>query len=178
MKKEIQEILQDKSFLLTEAYFKIQELAEAKYGKDTIVFMEIGTFFEVYEVNNEDEQLGKAKEIAELLNIQLTRKNKNIIENNRKNPLMAGVPSVSFEKHLNRVLQKEKYTVIIIKQIGLPPKVKRVVESIISPGVNFDYVVSSDENYTTSIVIDRVNDNYLIGFYFVTTFQVVMHTKG
>jgi len=164
MKKEIQEILQDKSFLLTEAYFKIQELVEAKYGKDTIVFMEIGTFFEVYEVNNESEQIGKAKEIAELLNIQLTRKNKNIIENSRKNPLMAGVPSVSFEKHLNRVLQKEKYTVIIIKQIGIPPKVKRVVESIISPGVNFDYVVSSDENYTTSIVIDRVNDNYLIGF--------------
>ncbi len=164
MKKVIQEILEDKSLLLTEAYFKIQELVEEKYGKDTIVFIEIGTFFEVYEVNNEDEQIGKAKEIAELLNIQLTRKNKNIIENNRKNPLMAGVPSVSFEKHLNRVLQKEKYTVVVIRQIGIPPKVKRVVESIISPGVNIDYVVSSDENYTTSIVIDRVNDNYLIGF--------------
>ena len=164
MKKEIHEILQDKSLLLTEAYFKIQQLVEEKYGKDSIVFIEIGTFFEVYEVNNEDEQIGKAKEIAELLNIQLTRKNKNIIDNSRKNPLMAGVPSVSFEKHLSRVLQKEKYTVIIIKQVGLPPKVKRVVESIISPGVNFDYVVNSDENFTTSIVIDSINGNYLIGF--------------
>ncbi len=133
MKKVIHEILNDKSILLTEAYFKIQEAVEEKYGGDSIVFMEIGTFFEVYEVNNEIEQIGKAKEVAELLNIQLTRKNKNIIENDRKNPLMAGVPAVSFEKHLSRILQKEKYTIVIIKQVGLPPKVKRVVESIISP---------------------------------------------
>ena len=41
--------------------------------------MEIGTFFEVYEVNNDKLQIGKAKEISELLNIQLTRKNKNIL---------------------------------------------------------------------------------------------------
>jgi DNA mismatch repair protein MutS len=164
MKKEIHEILNDKSLLLTQAYFKIQELAEQKYGSDTIVFMEIGTFFEVYEVNNEKEQIGKAKEIAELLNIQLTRKNKNILHNDRKNPLMAGVPSVSFEKHLSRILQKEKYTIIIIKQIGLPPNVKRVVESIISPGTNFDYVVSSEENYITSIFVDKIKNNYLVGF--------------
>ena len=164
MKKQIIEILNDKSLLLTEAYFKIQELAQQKYGENTIVFMEVGTFFEVYEVNNEEEQIGKAKEIAELLNIQLTRKNKNIIQNDRKNPLMAGVPSVSFEKHLNRILQKEKYTVILIKQVGLPPNVKRVVESIISPGTNFDYVVSNDENFITSIFIDKVKNNYLVGF--------------
>ncbi len=164
MKKVIHEILNDKSILLTEAYFKIQEAVEEKYGGDSIVFMEIGTFFEVYEVNNEIEQIGKAKEVAELLNIQLTRKNKNIIENDRKNPLMAGVPAVSFEKHLSRILQKEKYTIVIIKQVGLPPKVKRVVESIISPGTNFDYVVSSDENYITSIFIDKIKQNYLVGF--------------
>jgi len=164
MKKQIHEILQDKSLLLTEAYFKIQKLVEAKYGKDSIVFIEIGTFFEVYEVNNEQEQIGKAKEVAELLNIQLTRKNKNILENSQKNPLMAGVPAVSFEKHLNRILAQEKYTIVIIKQLGVPPKVQRVVESIISPGTNFDYVVNSDENFISSIFIDKVKNNYLVGF--------------
>ena len=46
--------------------------------------MEIGTFFEVYEVNNEKEKIGKAKEIAELLNIQLTRKNKSILETQQR----------------------------------------------------------------------------------------------
>lgn len=70
-----------------------------------VVLMEIGSFFETYEVNNKELQIGKAKEISELLNIQLTRKNKSIIENSPQNPLLAGVPSVSLERYLNRIIQ-------------------------------------------------------------------------
>ena len=94
----VDSILNNKEKLLTQTYFALQEYFEEKYGEDTVVFMEIGTFFEVYEVNNDEQQVGKAKEIAELLNIQLTKKNKNILENSEKNPLLAGVPAVSFER--------------------------------------------------------------------------------
>ncbi len=164
MKKRIEKILNDNSLLLTQKYFEIQKLAEEKYGKNSIVFIEIGTFFEVYEVNNDNLKLGKAKEVAELLNIQLTRKNKNILENDEKNPLMAGVPNVSFEKHLTRLIALEKYTIIVIKQIGTPPKVKRVVDYIISPGTNFEYVINNEEIFLTSIFIDKVKNNYLVAF--------------
>lgn len=164
MKEEIQGILENKSILLTQQYFKLQELFESKYGKDTVVLMEVGTFFETYEVNNDEEQVGKAKEIAELLNIQLTRKNKSILENSQTNPLMAGVPVVSFEKHINRIIQEQKYTIAIIKQVGTPPNVRRVLDAIISPGTNFDFAVSSDENNITSITVDMVRGNYLIGY--------------
>ncbi len=126
--------------------------------------MEVGTFFETYEVNNDEEKIGKAKEIAELLNIQLTRKNKSILENSQTNPLMAGVPAVSFEKHINRIIQEQKYTIAIIKQVGTPPNVRRVLDAIISPGTNFDFAVSSDENNITSITVDMVRGNYLIGY--------------
>lgn len=85
---EVDKILNDKDKLLTQTYFELQEYFENKYGVDTVVFMEIGTFFEVYEVNNDDLQVGKAKEIAELLNIQLTKKNKNIVENSEKIPFL------------------------------------------------------------------------------------------
>ena len=139
-----QELLDDKTILLTQIYFKLQKYYEKKYGKNTIVLIEIGTFFEVYEVNNDEEKIGKAKEIAELLNIQLTRKNKNILENNQSNPLMAGVPAVSIEKHLNRIIQASKYTIVVVKQVGTPPKVRRVIDTIISPGVNFDYALNQD----------------------------------
>ncbi len=164
MKEEIQGILEDKSILLTQQYFKLQQLFETKYGKDTVVLMEVGTFFETYEVNNDEEKIGKAKEIAELLNIQLTRKNKSILENSQTNPLMAGVPAVSFEKHINRIIQEQKYTIAIIKQVGTPPNVRRVLDAIISPGTNFDFAVSSDENNITSITVDMVRGNYLIGY--------------
>ncbi|GAB1465968.1 hypothetical protein MASR2M54_14680 [Aliarcobacter cryaerophilus] len=100
MREEVTALLENRNELLTITYFKIQELFDKKYGENALVLMEIGTFFEVYEVNNEKEKIGKAKEIAELLNIQLTRKNKSILENSKENPIMAGVPAISFEKHL------------------------------------------------------------------------------
>ncbi len=106
MLENIAKLLNSKEKLLTEIYFDLQLFFEEKYGKNTIVFMEIGSFFETYEVNNETHQIGKAKEVSELLNIQLTRKNKSIIENSLQNPLLAGIPAVSLERYLSRLAHK------------------------------------------------------------------------
>ena len=161
---EANELLQDKSQLLTVTYFKLQKMFESKYGKNSVVLMEIGTFFEVYEVNNDDEQIGKAKEIAELLNIQLTRKNKSILENSPENPIMAGVPAISLEKHLARIINEQKYTVAIIRQRGVPPNVSRYLDTVVSPGTNFDFVIDQDENNITSLVVDENRGIYSIGY--------------
>lgn len=164
MRQEVQELLDQKKTLLTITYFKLQRLFERKYGKNTVVLMEIGTFFEVYEVNNDEEQIGKAKEIAELLNIQLTRKNKSILENSAENPIMAGVPAISLEKHLARIIAEQKYTVVIIRQKGVPPKVSRYLDTVVSPGTNFDFVIDQDENNITSLVVDQIKGIYLVGY--------------
>ena len=164
MREEVAEILSDRKTLLTITYFKLQRLFEKKYGKNTVVLMEIGTFFEVYEVNNDEEQIGKAKEIAELLNIQLTRKNKTILENSPTNPIMAGVPAISLEKHLARIISEQKYTVVLIKQKGIPPNVTRYLDTVVSPGTNFDFVLDQDENNITSILIDQIRGIYLLGY--------------
>ena len=164
MREEVAELLENRSELLTITYFKLQELFEQKYGQNALVLMEIGTFFEVYEVNNYKEQIGKAKEIAELLNIQLTRKNKSILENSKENPIMAGVPAISFEKHLARIIAEQKYTIAIIRQKGTPPNVSRYLDVVVSPGTNFDFVVDQDDNFVTSIVVDQIRGNYLIGY--------------
>ena len=164
MREEVTALLENRNELLTITYFKIQELFDKKYGENALVLMEIGTFFEVYEVNNEKEKIGKAKEIAELLNIQLTRKNKSILENSKENPIMAGVPAISFEKHLARIIAEQKYTIAIIRQKGTPPNVSRYLDVVVSPGTNFDFVVEQDDNFITSIVIDQIRGNYLIGY--------------
>ncbi len=126
--------------------------------------MEIGSFFEVYEINNEKEQIGKAKEMSELLNIQLTRKNKSIIENSAQNPLLAGVPSVSVERHLNRIIQTKKYTIVLVKQKGEPPHVSRYISSIISPGTNFEYLQEPSENNISALLVDKNSDIYSVGY--------------
>ncbi len=164
LSSQLNDILNDKSQLLTQTYFQLQEKFEERYGHDTVVFMEIGTFFEVYEVNNDELQIGKAKEMAELLNIQLTKKNKSIVENSEKNPLLAGVPTVSFERYLNRVIQEQKYTVIVVKQRGTPPKISRYISQIISPGTNFDYTLDNEDNYIVSLLIDKNRDIYSVGY--------------
>ena len=164
LSSDVSDILNNKDKLLTQIYFDLQRYFEDKYGNDTVVFMEIGTFFEVYEVNNDEEQIGKAKEIAELLNIQLTKKNKSIIENSDKNPLLAGVPAVSFERYLNRLIAEQKYTVIVVKQKGNPPKISRYIAQIVSPGTNFDHIVDNDDNYIVSILADKHRGIYTIGY--------------
>ena len=144
--------------LLTEIYFDLQKYFETKYP-NPLILMEIGSFFEVYEVD----KLGKAKEIAELLNIQLTRKNKSINEISIKNPLMAGFPNHAIDRYLQKLIDEEKYTIIIIKQKGVPPKVTRYISDIISPGVNFDYI-KDVENFVVSIIIEKIKDIYHIGY--------------
>ncbi|MCD6212025.1 MAG: DNA mismatch repair protein [Sulfurovum sp.] len=158
------EILSQKKKLLTEVYFDLQRHFEEKYGKDALILMEIGTFFEVYEVNNDDLKVGKAKEIAELLNIQLTRKSKAILENSVSNPLLAGVPAVSLDRYLSRLIATKKYTIIVVKQKGEMPNVKRYVSNIISPGTNFEYLSEPSENNIVSLMIDENLGIYSVGY--------------
>jgi len=157
-------ILSSKGKLLSEVYFELQQYFEKKYGSNTLVLIEIGTFFEIYEVNNNELKVGKAKEIAELLNIQLTRKNKNIAENSVQNPLLAGVPTVSLERYLARLINTKKYTIVLIKQKGEVPNIKRYVSNIISPGTNFDYQTEAEESNIVSLSIDKNQDIYSVGY--------------
>ena len=157
-------LLSNKKRLLSEIYFELQQHFEKKYGLNTLVFIEIGSFFEIYEVNNSEMKVGKAKEIAELLNIQLTRKNKSILENSIKNPLLAGVPTVSLERYLARLIAMKKYTIVIVKQKGEVPNIKRYVANIISPGTNFEYQTEAQESNIVSLNVDKNQDIYSVGY--------------
>jgi DNA mismatch repair protein MutS len=161
---QVQELLADTDQSLIAIYLQLQQLFEAKYGTDTVVLMEVGSFFEIYGVDNATEQIGKTKEIAEILNIQLTRKNKNIPENNVKNPLMAGFPSATFDRYVQKLVRENKYTIAIIRQQGAPPKVTRYLDTILSPGVNFEYSLNNDDNFTTSLIVEQHKGNYSVGY--------------
>ncbi|MFK5977200.1 MAG: DNA mismatch repair protein [Sulfurovum sp.] len=160
----ITQILSQKDKLITQIYFDLQLHFEEKYGNDTIILIEIGSFFELYEVNNDTLKVGKAKEIAEFLNIQLTRKNKAILENSLSNPLLAGVPSISLDRYLSRLIALKKYTIVIVKQKGEVPNIKRFVANIISPGTNFEYLSEPSANHIVSLVIEENMGIYSVGY--------------
>ncbi len=163
-KEYLNQLLNDKKKLLTKNYFELQRYFEKLYGSDVVVLMEVGSFFEVYEVNTPQMQIGKAKEIAELLNIQLTKKNKSILEVTIANPLMAGVPSFALERYLERLVQSGRYTVVLIRQKGEPPHIKRYLSNIISPGTNFDFLGDATENYLVSMLIGQNKERYYCAY--------------
>ena len=129
-----------------------------KYGDKTIIFMEVGGFYEIYGVNNEQEFSGaNMEEVSSLLNIQVSRKNKNIIENSRTNPLMAGFPSHSVKKFID-ILINNNYTIVFVEQTTPPPKVVRKVTNILSPSTYIDNLTSYIENKLMIIYIDKQQD--------------------
>jgi len=147
----LNEIINKKSNLIIENYFEMQKEAESIYGKNTVIFLEIGSFYEIYQ----SDKIGVAKEISQSLNIILTRKNKSIKEISDKNPYLCGIPSVSLDKHLEKLTQEKKWTIIIVSQKGEGKNISREIERIISPGTNIDYSLNNDYNYIASIFIEK-----------------------
>jgi len=153
----IDQLLNNKRMLLTEIYFALHDYLEQFYP-EVVLLMEVGSFFELYQYGNR----GRAEEIASLLNIQLTKKNKTIPEVNIKNPLMAGFPAGALERYLERLVDENRFTIGIVRQKGTPPKIKRYLGELISPGVNTEFV-KEPENYLSSIIIEK-GKGYYVGY--------------
>ena len=127
--------------MLIHEYLDQQIEYEEKYGKNTLVLMQVGSFFEFYGVNNKEEKIGNPCIITELLNIQLTRRNKAILENSRDNCLMAGFPCHALKRFIH-ILLDNNYTVILIEQVTPPPNPKREITQIFSPGTYIDEITN------------------------------------
>ena len=87
-------------------YLEYQSKYENEYGENTCILMQVGHFFEAYAVDNSKEKLNNENiyRLSDIMNIQLTRKNKSIQENHRGNPLMIGVNIYSIDKYIQILL--------------------------------------------------------------------------
>jgi DNA mismatch repair protein MutS len=139
---------------LIEDYLELQKKYEEKYGDKTIVLYECGQFFEIYGVVNNEENLGKIYEIAEITNLSVSKRGGKKGPISRKNPLMAGFPNHSFEKWKN-ILLKHNYTIIKIEQSNHGEKdPERNITEIISPGINLD--TTQFTNNLMSIYLEEI----------------------
>jgi len=140
---------------LIDDYLKEQITYSKKYGDRTIVLMQVGHFYECYGVDNAVEQTNSANlyRLSNILDIQMTRKNKNIKETSRKNPLMIGVNIYSIDKYI-QILLNNSYTSVLIEQTSEPPYVERKVTNIYSPGTNVQYNLKGETNNLMCIYIE------------------------
>jgi DNA mismatch repair protein MutS len=132
-----------------EEYFQYQNDSVKKYGKKTIVFMEVGSFYEAYATHEQGYDL---LEISKLINVIRTKKNNKDASINIKNPYMLGFPKTSVVERLN-ILNNNYFTIVLVNQITYPPKkVIRQISGVYTAGTNI-LSYSSNNNYITSLYI-------------------------
>jgi DNA mismatch repair protein MutS len=143
----------DKELKIVDEYLNYQKIYQEKYGKNTVIFMEVGHFFEMYAIENPETLI----KITDILGIQLTRKNKSKSEISHSNPYMAGVQKFTVKKFIN-ILLDNLYTIILVEQVTPKPNIIRKVTQIISPGTFLDDTETPKTNYIMSIVIEEVSN--------------------
>lgn len=153
--------------MIYDDYIEYTKKYKEEYGPLTVVFIEVGSFWELY---NCDQNLGAdMKTIADILNIQVSKKNKNIPEISAHNPLMAGFPSYCLSKFIPLLLN-EQYTIVLVGQVTPPPNPKREVTKIISKSTSLDMAIQDHTNILCSIYIEdhlhalhALHKQYIIG---------------
>jgi len=134
-----------------------------KYNKsydNSIILYQCGGFYELY---GYDDKGADIKQICEILDIQMTKRNKSNPILDKSNPFMCGLPLFVVNKYID-ILVENKYTVILVEQITQPPNVKREVTKIISASTYVDNVKSKNNflmcvYFTTGC--DRNKNNFI-----------------
>ena len=134
-------------------YLKLQKQYADLYGSEkTIVLMQVGSFHEAYSTKTEGYDLHK---LSNILNITVTKKNKKIKDVSMKNPYMIGFPIVATSKFV-RILVENGFHIIQIDQVTPPPKPKRAITGIYSPGTYIEETLSNDSNNIISLYFEEV----------------------
>lgn len=174
--------------LISQQSIELYEEYKLKYGPNSLVLMQVGSFYEIYAVDFLDKQNKLIKRgpdvkyLEQLLDICIAHKgtNKDIFDYN--NPYMLGFPIVAQEGYIEKLLNNG-YTVITIIQEGNSKtgEITRRVDNIYSPGTSLMYNKHLS-NFIVCIYIEEFKKknnitNYAIGLSAIdiTTGQVLIH---
>lgn len=146
-------------------YFKEFEKYAAKYPKVALLY-QIGDFYEIFGVDNEEEQVGNMRQICKATGLHMSKvgikKNPDLSDNNRnKNPLKGGFQKNGFFDFVPQLVE-HGFTVVVISQTGNEyiaadgrKKKERALDRIISPGTFVDVVSDNDSSFSVSIFIEN-----------------------
>jgi DNA mismatch repair protein MutS len=146
--------------MIIDDYLEYSKTYKGKYGDKCIVLMQVGSFYELYSVNDNIAD-NDIYTIADLCNIQISRKNKSILEVSNSNPLMAGFPLYTISKY-TQILLNHNYTIVLIEQVTEPPNPERKVTEILSPGMNIT-VQNKKSNFMMVLYYEFIDSLLVVG---------------
>lgn len=137
-------------------YYELYQTYTQKYGPRTAIFLMVGSFYELYDVQNKEtgETKCNVREIVDYLGIQLSTKKGDFSE--EEEGLFAGFPDYVMHKWAGR-LTSAGWTVVIVDQHkDARGKVKeRKVSRILSPSTHIENVPSTDTPYVLTLYFQR-----------------------
>ena len=135
---------------------------QKKFDKKSLaVFMQVGSFFEMYGfIYPDGTKVGNIWEISDQLGLKVSNKEQLVYNNPKIKMVMSGVPEVQINKFIQLAVDKYNWTVVIFEQkrIGTSSRYERVETGIYSPGIN----INSDgfSNICMNIYIEQIK-NYV-----------------
>ncbi len=132
-------------------YFDIHDHYTKIFGKSTLILMQVGSFHEAY---NTDDNGPDLYYLGERINMTVTQKNKSK-PLTTSNPRMMGFPSYIVEDMVERIVGLG-YTIIRIDQTTEPPNPKREVVGIFSPSTLLNINTNNINKYLVCIVFDAL----------------------
>ena len=144
--------------MIIDDYINYEIEYRKKYGEKTLILIQVGSFFELYSINENCSFMNK---IGDICNLTITRKNKTIREIGKNNPLMTGFPIHSIQKFI-QILLNHQFTIVLIEQTTPPPNPQRKITEIISPSTNINNNIRNG-NYILVYYFEEVNGFLIVG---------------
>ena len=148
-------------------YFAITQKYQSEYGKNTILLMQVGSFFEVYGLVNSKTKLvtgSRIEDFSTICDLRIAEKNNCV---GLDSIVMAGFKDIMIEKYIKK-MQEAGFTVVVYSQQQAGTGFTRVLSGIYSPGTYFPEGSSGLTNNITCIWIDYIhNKTFVKGRYIV-----------
>ena len=119
------------NFSIYSHYFSVTQENAKKYGEETIVYMQVGGFYELYGCKKGDVIVGsKIEEVSAICDLQCKEKK---VSFEGRPVYMAGIPLNSLDKYIEKTVQGG-YTAVVYIQAEDKEAKERLLDSVYSPG--------------------------------------------
>ena len=145
---------------LIKEFFDLTSKYQKEYGEKTILLMQVGSFFEVYGIKEENGDItgSNIQTFSSICELNVVDKNVCVGKNA---VVMAGFKDIMIEKYIKKI-QDAGYTAIVYTQDEAMKGTTRSLAGIFSPGTYFSEDNNRLSNNTVCIWIERVNNQKLI----------------
>jgi DNA mismatch repair protein MutS len=142
---------------LVKEYFELTKKYIDEYGENTILLMQVGSFFEVYGKRareNDDYGGSKILDFSKICELNISEKNVCV---GKEHVYMAGFKDVAIDKYVRKI-QDAGYTVVVYTQDEQAKNTTRSLVGIFSPGTYFSLDADQITNNTCCIWVDFVEN--------------------